>query len=87
MSKASIFIIVLREILPPQSEVEHSYMFISIINEILFLYTWNSSATAVAKTGRSVVFFESSQHQPNVSLYEDTATSTRKGQLIASKHQ
>ena len=35
MCKASIFIIVLREILPPQSEVEHSYMFISIINVLL----------------------------------------------------
>ena len=39
MSKASIFIIVLREILPPQSEVEHSSMFISVINVLLFLYT------------------------------------------------
>jgi len=48
---------------------------------------WISSATAAARTGRSVVFFEGSQHQPNVSLYEDTATSTREGQLIASKHK
>jgi len=35
----------------------------------------------------SAVFFEGSQHLPNVSLYEDTATSIKGRQLNASKHQ
>jgi len=48
---------------------------------------WISSATAAARTRCSEIFFEGRQHQPNVSLYEDTATSTREGQLIASKHK